>query len=52
LEEDRFFDLVRTGQAETVLSAKGFIAPKNNLFPIPAAQKQLNNNLEQNPGYN
>jgi len=52
LEEDRFFDLVRTGQAATVLSAKGFIAPKNNRFPIPAAQKQLNTNLEQNPGYN
>jgi len=52
LEEDRFLDLVRTGDAATVLSGKGFVAPKNNLFPIPAAQRQLNTNLEQNPGYN
>lgn len=52
LEEDRFFDLVRTGQASVVLGSKGFTAGKNELFPIPAAQMQLNTNLTQNPGYN
>lgn len=51
LEEDRFFDLVRTGQAATVLSALGFKSPKNNVFPIPSAQMQLNTNLTQNPNY-
>lgn len=51
LEEDRFFDLVRTGQASQALSANGFTEGKNNLFPIPANQRQLNPNLQQNPGY-
>jgi hypothetical protein len=51
LEEDRFFDLVRTGQAAQALASAGFVEGKNNLFPIPANQRQLNPNLEQNPGY-
>jgi len=51
LEEDRFFDLVRTGQAATVLSGLGFIFPKNNVYPIPSAQMQLNTTLTQNPNY-
>jgi hypothetical protein len=52
LEEDRFFDLVRTGQAGTILTSKGYIPAKNNVFPIPNAQSQLNTNLVQNPNYN
>ena len=51
MEEDRFFDLVRTGQAASVLAGKGYVEGKNNLFPIPANQRQLNPDLEQNPGY-
>ena len=51
LEEDRFFDLIRTGQAAEILSPHGFTAGKNELFPIPANQRQLNPNLVQNPGY-
>lgn len=51
LEEDRFFDLIRTGQATQVLAGKGYVDGKNNLFPIPANQRQLNPELEQNPGY-
>jgi hypothetical protein len=51
LEEDRFFDLVRTGQAATVLKKNGYADGKNNVFPIPASQMQLNHNLVQNPGY-
>lgn len=51
LEEDRFFDLVRTGMASKELASKGFVEGKHNLFPIPAAQRQLNANLRQNPNY-
>ena len=51
LEEDRFFDLVRTGQAATVLKSLGYVDGKNNVFPIPTSQMQLNLNLTQNPGY-
>lgn len=51
LEEDRFFDLVRTGQAGDVLSSKGFTPGKNERLPIPASQRQLNPNLNQNNGY-
>lgn len=51
LEEDRFFDLIRTGQAATVLKSHGYVDNKNNVFPIPAMQMQLNHNLEQNQGY-
>jgi len=49
MEQDRFFDLVRTGQAASVLP--GFIVGKHEVFPIPASQLQLNLNLMQNPGY-
>jgi hypothetical protein len=52
LEEDRFFDLIRTNQAATVLAAKGFTVNKHELFPIPATQMALNLNLTQNTGYN
>lgn len=51
LEEDRFFDLIRTGQAATALASKGYVAGKNNLLPIPNNQMQLNTNLIQNPNY-
>ena len=50
LEEDRFFDLIRTGQAATALAGK-FITGKHEVYPIPAAQLQLNPNLIQNNGY-
>lgn len=50
LEEDRFFDLIRTGQAATALAGK-FISGKHEVYPIPAAQRQLNPNLVQNNGY-
>ncbi|MBA4321830.1 MAG: hypothetical protein C0408_03325 [Odoribacter sp.] len=52
MEEDRYFDLIRTGQAVTVLAGKGFTAGKHEVFPIPAAQMQLNSKLTQNNGYN
>jgi starch-binding outer membrane protein, SusD/RagB family len=52
LEQDRFFDLIRTGQAATALSSKGFTVGKHEVYPIPAVQMQLNTNLVQNNGYN
>jgi hypothetical protein len=52
LEEDRFFDLIRTGQAATALASKGFVTGKHEVYPIPSAQKQLNSHLTQNNGYN
>ncbi|MBE7170365.1 MAG: RagB/SusD family nutrient uptake outer membrane protein [Williamsia sp.] len=49
-EGQRWPDLVRWGKAATVLASKGFVAGKNELFPIP--QNELNNTkLKQNPGY-
>ncbi|MFO7573824.1 MAG: RagB/SusD family nutrient uptake outer membrane protein, partial [Bacteroidales bacterium] len=52
MEQDRFFDLIRTGQASEALSDKGFTPGKHEVYPIPAAQMQLNPNLTQNNGYN
>ncbi|MBQ7269284.1 MAG: RagB/SusD family nutrient uptake outer membrane protein [Bacteroidales bacterium] len=51
LEENRFFDLVRWGKAAEVLGPLGFTAGKNERFPIPAAQRELNPNLPATPGY-
>ena len=51
LEENRFFDLVRWGKAAAVLGPLGFTAGKNEVFPIPATQIQLNPNLPKTPGY-
>ena len=52
LEEDRFFDLIRTNQAVTALSSQGFTSGKHEVYPIPSAQMQLNSTLTQNSGYN
>lgn len=52
MEGDRFVDLVRTGQAATVLAPFGFKAGKNELMPIPhEAITQSGGVLTQNPGY-
>jgi starch-binding outer membrane protein, SusD/RagB family len=49
-EGHRWFDLVRTGQAATVLASKGFQAGVNEQLPLPLVE--LNNTkLKQNPGY-
>jgi starch-binding outer membrane protein, SusD/RagB family len=50
-EGHRWFDLVRTNQAATKLSSRGFTAGKNEILPIPL--KELDNTLiKQNPNYN
>lgn len=51
MEENRFFDLVRTGKAATVLGKLGFKAGKNEHFPIPDSQRKLNPTLPASPGY-
>ena len=50
-EGHRFFDLVRWGDAATVLASRGFTAGKNEIFPIPQSELQ-GTKLVQNPGYN
>lgn len=50
----RWFDLLRTGQANTVLSVlkpTTWNATRSVLFPIPDVQRQQNTALTQNPGY-
>lgn len=49
-EGHRWYDLVRTGQAASKLAFKGFIANKNEAFPIPYTEFN-NTKMEQNDGY-
>jgi hypothetical protein len=49
MEGDRFFDLVRTGQAASKIT--GFVTGKNEVFPIPQQEVDISG-LTQNPGYN
>lgn len=54
MEHDRFFDLVRTGQAGAVLRAHGknFVDGTHEIFPIPQNEIATSQNLLiQNPGY-
>ncbi|MDZ7613641.1 MAG: RagB/SusD family nutrient uptake outer membrane protein [Flavobacteriaceae bacterium] len=54
MEHDRWFDLIRTRQAQSAMSAVGktFIPGKHELFPIPQDQIITSNGaLLQNPGY-
>ena len=48
MEGDRFYDLVRTGQAAAKL--KGFVTGKHELFPIPQREVEISG-LTQNPNY-
>ncbi|RKS14617.1 RagB/SusD family nutrient uptake outer membrane protein [Flavobacterium sp. 120] len=53
-EHDRFFDLVRTGQAVAAFAIDGktFVAGKHELFPLPQAFIiQAGGLSTQNPGY-
>jgi hypothetical protein len=49
-EGHRFFDLVRWGDAAAKLGDRGFVAGKNEIFPIPASELQ-GTKLVQNPNY-
>ena len=54
MEQQRWFDLIRTGQAEAALKkhGKNFIKNKHELLPIPQSEIDLSaGTLTQNPGY-
>ncbi|WP_295116871.1 RagB/SusD family nutrient uptake outer membrane protein [uncultured Chitinophaga sp.] len=46
-EGHRWFDLVRSGQAAAVLGARGFVAGKHEVLPIPLLELE-NTKIEQN----
>lgn len=48
MEGDRYFDLVRTGQAKAKLT--GFVTGKHEVFPIPQTEIDISG-LTQNPNY-
>ncbi|MBE8715082.1 RagB/SusD family nutrient uptake outer membrane protein [Sphingobacterium hungaricum] len=51
-EHDRWFDLIRTGQAEAAMTAAGKpFQSKHNLFPVPNAQINQTPEMTQNPGW-
>ena len=52
MEFDRFFDVVRQGRGAAVLGSKGFVAGKNEVWPLPQNELDLSAGvLTQNPGY-
>jgi len=50
-EGNRFYDLVRWGDAASKLASRGFQENKNEKRPIPNAEL-LGTKINQNPGYN
>jgi len=52
-EHDRWFDLVRTGQAATVMQNLGlaFVVGQHELFPIPEEQLIETPDMKQNPNW-
>ncbi len=52
MEFDRFFDVIRQGRGATVFGPKGFVANRNEVWPIPQNEIDLSAGvLIQNPGY-
>jgi starch-binding outer membrane protein, SusD/RagB family len=52
LEHQRWFDLLRTDRALSVMAAAGSpIRPHHRLLPIPQRERDINPALTQNPGY-
>lgn len=53
MEGHRFWDLVRTGKAASVLGPLGFVVGKHELFPIPQSEIDISEGtMEQNPNWN
>lgn len=48
MEGDRLFDLIRTGQAASIIT--GFVVGKNEVFPIPQREIDISH-LTQNPNW-
>jgi len=52
LEGHRFWDLIRTGRAASVLGPLGFIAGKHELLPVPQSEIDISQGtLTQNPNW-
>lgn len=52
LEYDRYFDVIRQGRGAEVFGPKGWVAGKNEVWPIPQTEVDLSGGLlTQNPGY-
>jgi len=52
MESQRFFDLIRTGRAVSVLGPLGFKANKNERLPIPQVEIDITEGaINQNPGW-
>lgn len=52
LEGHRFWDIIRTGQAVSILGPLGFIAGKHELLPIPQIEIDLSQGkIKQNPNW-
>jgi hypothetical protein len=51
MEQDRWWDVVRQGRGPQVFGPQGFVAGKNEVWPIPSNEIALDANLQQNPGY-
>lgn len=49
-EGERWFDLVRWGDAPAALASRGFVAGKNEIMPIPLTEL-TGTIMKQNPGY-
>jgi hypothetical protein len=49
-EFERFWDLIRWGDAASVLGALGY-QPKNHWYPLPSSAISSNPKLVQNPDY-
>jgi hypothetical protein len=51
MEQDRWWDVVRQGRGAQLFGPQGFVAGKNEVWPIPANEILLDPQLAQNPGY-
>jgi starch-binding outer membrane protein, SusD/RagB family len=52
MEFDRYFDVIRQGRGAEVFGSKGWVAGKNEVWPIPQTEIDLSAGLlTQNPGY-
>jgi len=49
MEMERFYDLVRWGDAQSVLGGLGYQSPKSQYYPIPTPALAANDSLIQNP---
>ena len=52
MENDRYFDVIRQGRGAALFGTKGFVAGKNEVWPVPQNEIDISaGTLTQNPGY-